>query len=446
MLLRLTIITAVLLANALALLAPGPALAEPGRPLISELQTGTASSTGDEFVELYNPGSTAVDLSGWKLQYHSAANQDCSDKTWDNKVTVGSGSIPAHGFFLLSSSGYLTSADATFSPGLAYSGGAVRMAGTAGIEDSLAWGNSVCGNDDPAPAPAGGSSLERRPGADIENGGNAYDTGHNAADFQVRTAPQPQSSASPAEVPVMAYAPAPVAPSDGLSAVELSELLPDPAAPLTDANDEFIELYNPNATSVNIGGFVIKTGSSLATKHKLPDVTIGPAEYVALKSADTKISLSNAGSSVALFDPQGHQVGVTITYGKAPTGDAWARTDSDSWAWTTTPTPGSANVLTAPDPSVLAAAASSSEAKAAKASRTTAGKSAKAKTTKAKSSKGIGKLAAPALTAASTPGGHWLLFSLAGLTIAYVIYEFRNDLRSYYYRLRGLPKARRRAG
>jgi hypothetical protein len=35
-----------------------------------------------------------------------------------------------------------------------------------------------------------------------------------------------------------------------------------------------------------------------------------------------------------------------------------------------------------------------------------------------------------------TPHESWLLFALAGLTMAYIIYEFRYDLRNYYYKLR----------
>jgi hypothetical protein len=437
MLLRLALISTVLLANVYALLLPASALADPGTMLISELQTGSAASAGDEFVEFYNPGGADVNLSGWKLQYHAGLNPDCSDKTWSNKTILGPVTIRAHGFFLLSSAGYLASADANFNSGLAYDGGAVRLVDGGGtIADSLAWGNATCGNDNPAPAPAGGSSLERR-----------YSTGHNATDFQVRSTPQPQSTSAPTETLVTGYAPAPASSADGPATVELTEVFPDPAPPLTDASDEFIEIYNPNPGPVSLTGYVIKTGATLSTKHTLRNTVVAPAGYVSFKSSTTKIALANSGSSVALFDPNGRQLGPTVSYGHAPTGDAWARGDDDSWSWTTTPTPGSPNILTQPDPASLAAStgakstAAKSQTAGAKASKAAA-KSTKPKTAKAK----ITKLAAPALAAATSPGGHWLLLTLAGLTIAYVIYEFRYDLRNLYYRLRGITKPRGSTG
>jgi hypothetical protein len=440
--LRLTVLILFVLANLTALFAPAGALADPGQILISELQTGSLKSTGDEFVELYNPGAASVSLSGWKLQYHSATNTDCSNPTWENKLTLGSTAIAGHSYLLMAPKDYLPSADAAFSAGLAHDGGAVRLLDQSGrLSDALAWGNAACGNDDPAPAPPGGGSLERRPGSDAESGGNAYNTGHNAADFQLRSTSQPQSSTAPAENPVTGYVPAAAAPADGPAPLELNELLPDPASPLTDANDEFIEIYNPNSVPVSLSGYVIKTGTNLSTKHTLKAAIVPPAGYLALKSGATKISLANAGSSVALFDPAGRQLGPTITYGKALTGDAWARGDNDTWSWTTTPTPGASNILTEPDPASLVAAAGH---KASKTGKTSGAKASKSKTTKAKSTKTkLSKLAAPALAAATSPGGHWLLFTLGGLTIAYVIYEFRHDLRSYYIKLRGYPKASR---
>jgi len=65
--------------------------------VISEVSTRW-SNAYDEFVELYNPTSSAISLSGWKMQYSSAA----SGSTWQDYVTLSAGAtIPAHGFFLL---------------------------------------------------------------------------------------------------------------------------------------------------------------------------------------------------------------------------------------------------------------------------------------------------------------------------------------------------------
>ena len=46
----------------------------------------------------------------------------------------------------------------------------------------------------------------------------------------------------------------------GLSAPQISELLPNPAGTGNDATDEFIELYNPNDQPFDLSGFVLQTG------------------------------------------------------------------------------------------------------------------------------------------------------------------------------------------
>ena len=47
-----------------------PLLAQPGPVVISELMwSGSTASTADEWIELYNPSDTTVDLAGWTLTY-----------------------------------------------------------------------------------------------------------------------------------------------------------------------------------------------------------------------------------------------------------------------------------------------------------------------------------------------------------------------------------------
>jgi hypothetical protein len=220
------------------------------------------------------------------------------------------------------------------------------------------------------------------------------------------------------------------------AAVELSELLPDPAAPLTDAADEYIELYNPNNEPVGLAGYVIKVGHDLGSKYVIKSGVIPADGYFVLKSSLTKLALSNDGSSVALYTPNGAQLGSTVTYPKVGTGNAWANFDG-SWSWTAEPTPGAANVAASVEAAAAAAAAKSKAAKAKAASKP---KTTKAKAAaKPKATKATKTSTKPLLAGATTPGGRWLLYILAGLTIGYIIYEFRYDIRNYYYKLRGYP-------
>ena len=51
-----------------------PLSAQPGPVVISELMwPGSAASTADEWIELYNPSDATVDVAGWTLTYRSGA-------------------------------------------------------------------------------------------------------------------------------------------------------------------------------------------------------------------------------------------------------------------------------------------------------------------------------------------------------------------------------------
>ena len=67
--------------------------------VISELAAAGPNGVGDEFVELYNGGPTAVPLGGWKIQYRSASGT--SYQVIDT-IPLGA-SIASHGFYLIAS-------------------------------------------------------------------------------------------------------------------------------------------------------------------------------------------------------------------------------------------------------------------------------------------------------------------------------------------------------
>ncbi|NNB88953.1 lamin tail domain-containing protein [Corallococcus exiguus] len=197
-----------------------------GHVVISEFCGGTSASATDEFVELYNPTSAVVDMSGWKLQYRAAGATSKYGQTY----TLPAGAvINAHGYYLLVGGGYPTDAtvkgDTTYgfnSSASVTAGGHVRI-GTAALGeadvdvnavDTLGYGTAAApegGHAAPA-HPASGGSLERKAratststtmgvGGDDELAGNGQDTDDNAADFVQRTARQPQNASSPVEMP-----------------------------------------------------------------------------------------------------------------------------------------------------------------------------------------------------------------------------------------------------
>jgi len=202
--------------------------------------TGTSTSGNDEFVELYNATSSAVDISGWSIQRRSAGGTaSCF------AVVPLATSIAAHGFYLVAGSGY----DAThysavaadfISSGTAITGGPESLVlfstsactGTTDVVDSVSVGSitdTFTGLRLP-PVPvasiANGLTVERKACAsstasnDISTGmlsggghefqGNGQSSGASDADWIVRPAPGPQNSLSSLEIPAPACFPPPV--------------------------------------------------------------------------------------------------------------------------------------------------------------------------------------------------------------------------------------------
>ena len=158
---------------------------------VNEVMTGITGAASNEFVELYNGGSSAVDLSGYKLVYRSSAGT--SDVTLG---TIPSGTtLAAGGFYLFGGSAYAGSAtpDQSFSTSLAATGGGVALRDAAGtIVDSMGYGDAVNAfvESHPASAPpaaaAPGNSAVRLPDGD--------DSNDNAADFSVSASPTPKAA------------------------------------------------------------------------------------------------------------------------------------------------------------------------------------------------------------------------------------------------------------
>lgn len=409
--------------------------------VISEVQTGDTVSLSDEFVELYNSSLSDVDLTDWTLEYKSATGA-----SWTKKTTLV-GSIHSYGYFLLAPSTYLI-ADGSFSAGLSGVAGQVRIKDKDGVVvDTLGWGATAnAAEASPALAPSAGQSLERLPGRLLEDGGNASDTDDNSKDFVIRTSPQAQTSTSAMEVPGT--------PSESEEVTEdetgpvakiylplmITELLPDPAAPTLDSRDEFIELFNPNSVDVDLEGYVLQAGSNFHDYYVLPATTIKAGGYLALFSADTHMSLTNAGGAARLLDPNGSLAAQVGEYPKAETGASWSLIDG-SWAWSLAATPAVDNVLTELEKPVTKTAAVASVKKTPKPKVTTTkpkstkvAKAATAKKTPASKAKSaVSKAAAPLVAAVSSPSSFWLLTLAGVLTLGLIAYEFRFDLQNYYF-------------
>lgn len=190
--------------------------------VISEIYGGGGNAGANythDFIELYNPTSLPVSLSGWSVQYASATGT-----SWAK--TDLTGSIPAKGFYLIREAQGTGGNTALPTPD---DSGSLAMSGTAGkialvnnntalsgacptgaqIIDFVGFGTTANCNEGGtnAPAPSNTTSIERRAsdtstattlsaGGSEELAGNGYDSNVNGTDFLLKSlnAIKPQNS------------------------------------------------------------------------------------------------------------------------------------------------------------------------------------------------------------------------------------------------------------
>lgn len=160
--------------------------------IISEIQIAGATTT-DEFVELYNPTDSTIDLTGWRLSKEIPGGLPV------NLLTTMSGSLPSHRYLLIAHpTGYAgtTSADTVYSTTssvtadntiILYSDAGHTLIDKVGFGTATDFEGAVYPSNPPA-----GSSLER-----ISN----TDTDNNSLDFQTREVSDPQNSNFTEETP-----------------------------------------------------------------------------------------------------------------------------------------------------------------------------------------------------------------------------------------------------
>jgi uncharacterized protein len=198
----------------LALFAVGALLVAPfahgatSNVVVSQVFAGggnAGASYTNDFVELFNRSAAAVDLSGWTIQYASAAST-----SW--QTTALAGSIGPGRYYLVqlastaSVGAPLPAADATGTTNLASAGGKVALVRDAAaltcgasagscssvplVEDLVGYG-SATDYEGVGAAPALSSTT-----AAVRAGGGCGDTNANATDFTA-VAPNPRNALTP---------------------------------------------------------------------------------------------------------------------------------------------------------------------------------------------------------------------------------------------------------
>lgn len=444
--------------------------AESVRPDVVIADAKITSSEG-QFVLLYNQsGHDIANMAAYRLQYFN--HYDVSQMTSSKSIQL-SGALPADGYYLISDDALSLCFPArtqSASLGFSTTNGMIQLEQmiysdtgpvATNVQDYMRWAKKPSKGAMSAGVqliPSDGKQfLSRRPldsrnnptvdsassqsWAVVQFGGGcewqevvtrvaAPPTPKTTYDFMAGSPPDAtiisiENESEEDEGPVMPAA------NIGLKAPVITELLPNPKSPQTDAEDEFIELYNSNDRLFDLSGFKLQVGTETKRTFTFPAGVVLPAKgFRAFLSIDTHLALSNSGSQVALLDPFGKVIASAEAYQKAGEGKAWALAKG-SWYWTQKPTPGQANIIEN--------AFSGSSANLSSASK----QFATASSSRASSDQNGTVAAATDKTSSSLPIHPAILAGAICFAVLYAAYEYRHDFANRLHRFRTYRKTRR---
>jgi hypothetical protein len=438
-----------------------------GAPSLVISQLKITSSNG-QFVTLYNAGSTTLDMSKYQLEYFNSYDLT---KATSSRLIALTGTLPPHSYYMINDSTmalcYQLTVDSV-SLGFSSTAGLVEILSfnqngpgasvVPGLEDYVGWSKTAASGAQTLPA-SSSAFLQRQP---LDSSGNPVVTAVGAGKWQ---SVQPDASnpcrllivggssngqvASNISGPLLpATEPLATIMTDADSTVQvlsgannglmkplITEILPNPSGSGNDSTDEFVELYNPNATAFDLGGYQLRAGTT--TQHSYafsPGASLPANSFSTFYSNQTGLSFSNSGGQVALLDSSGLVITMSDVYGSAKDGQAWALANG-KWYWTTTLTPGSANIIKQPT--------TVKSSKSGVSSKKSAGSVKGAKTKKAASKSSNVAASFPSSSAPTTPIHARTLALVGCLALLYAAYEYRSDFGNRIYQLRRYIAARR---
>ena len=283
---------------------------------------GTAASSSDEWIELWNPGSSPVNLSGWVL------------RGVDGTPTIGlTGSIPAGGFYLLERTDDAVVSDITadqfFTGDLGNFGETLHLLDSSNRLVDTANGNGGAWPGNPVASNTQGS-LERR--GQIQDSETAWITnvgfptavvwGLDAQGGRIKGTPKHPNwapSVTPTASPIPTRTRTPLPPPTQTRAptaapqplVAINEFVPRPGQDwnndgVVNVGDEYVELINHGVIPVSLSGYSLDDEVNIGSNpYRLPAITISPGERVVFYGSETALLLSDGGDGVRLLSPNG---------------------------------------------------------------------------------------------------------------------------------------------
>jgi DNA/RNA endonuclease G (NUC1) len=250
--------------------------------VISQIYGGGGNSGAfyrNDFVELYNRGDAAVELTGWTVQYASAAGT-----SW--QVTALSGTIEPGRYYLVQQAAGsggtapLPTPDATGSINMSGTAGKVLLTNAPGAQsgacptgtdvvDRVGFGNNTTANGCADIWGGRTAQLSNTTAAFRENDG-CVNTGNAANDFVV-LAPNPRNSTNPRKFCTQP-------PRDQSSAaIQINELHRDPVNAESASWGQWFEVHNYGTTPVDLQGWTIVSGGTSQPDHTINQSLVVPA-------------------------------------------------------------------------------------------------------------------------------------------------------------------------
>ena len=215
--------------------------------LISEIQIETSSSSGYDFIELYNPTANNIDISGFQLKKKSSTGKEYSVRVFPENSFISS-----QNYFLWANSNYASSvkisADITSSQNLSDNNSLTLLDKNKNIIDSLSWGTSTDFFVEGLPFlqnPTADQSLGRKWSTTSQG---YIDTDNNQNDFEIQN-PTPKAQNQTLTLSSI------LEPEELLLDVVINEI--SWMGTKISSNDEWIELYNNTSNEINLTNWTL---------------------------------------------------------------------------------------------------------------------------------------------------------------------------------------------
>jgi len=233
--------------------------------VISEFRFRGSGGGNDEFIEIYNPTGSPVNLNGWMINGSNNSGTTGTRYTFTTNILLQPGQ-----HYLVAHTGYNDSvmANATYGTGITDDGGVALIRPDTSIADQVGLSSGSAYREGTVLASLTTSAdqgYERRLGGASDS---CQDTSDNSADFQLINPSAPQNAASPLSLcGVILPTPTPTGTATNTSTptatATATNTSPPPATGIvisefrttgpSGGNDEFVELYNPTGSSIAIG-------------------------------------------------------------------------------------------------------------------------------------------------------------------------------------------------